>query len=185
MLAEGGINGEQSGGQTALQSHWQDTMKAGSGLSDPNAVRNLVRGASEIICGLMDLGTPFQMTEEGPALRKLGGHTRPRTVYAGNSTGKAILTALADAVRRQEAAGLVTRMDNHRFRKLILQEERCLGCFVQDCYTGATLRLYGPVLLASGGMSGLLPGHATGTVKNDGSVTAAVFRYDGHAVNLW
>ena len=130
VLAEGGINGEQSGGQTALQSHWQDTMKAGSGLSDPNAVRNLVRGASEIICGLMDLGTPFQMTEEGPALRKLGGHTRPRTVYAGNSTGKAILTALADAVRRQEAAGLVTRMDNHRFRKLILQEERCLGCFV-------------------------------------------------------
>lgn len=184
VLAEGGINGEQSGGQTALQSHWQDTMKAGSGLSDPNAVRNLVRGASEIICGLMDLGTPFQMTEEGPALRKLGGHTRPRTVYAGNSTGKAILTALADAVRRQEAAGLVTRMDNHRFRKLILQEERCLGCFVQDCYTGATLRLYGPVLLASGGMSGLLPGHATGTVKNDGSVTAAVFRQGVELGNL-
>ena len=129
-VGAGRINGEQSGGQTALQSHWKDTMKAGSGLSDPNAVRNLVRGASEIICGLMDLGTPFQMTEEGPALRKLGGHTRPRTVYAGNSTGKAILTALADAVRRQEAAGLVTRMDNHRFRKLILQEERCLGCFV-------------------------------------------------------
>ena len=46
VLAEGGINGEQSGGQTALQSHWKDTMKAGSGLSDPNAVRNLVRGAS-------------------------------------------------------------------------------------------------------------------------------------------
>lgn len=184
VLAEGGINGEQSGGQTALQSHWKDTMKAGSGLSDPNAVRNLVRGASEIICGLMDLGIPFQMTEEGPALRKLGGHTRPRTVYAGNSTGKAILTALADAVRRQEAAGLVTRMDNHRFRKLILQEERCLGCFVQDCYTGATLRLYGPVLLASGGMSGLLPGHATGTVKNDGSVTAAVFRQGVELGNL-
>lgn len=75
-------------------------------------------------------------------------------------------------------------MDNHRFRKLILQEERCLGCFVQDCYTGATLRLYGPVLLASGGMSGLLPGHATGTVKNDGSVTAAVFRQGVELGNL-
>ena len=33
-------------------------------------------------------------------------------------------------------------------------------------------------------MSGLLPGHATGTVKNDGSVTAAVFRQGVELGNL-
>ena len=140
VLAEGGINGELSGKPEAIRTQWQDTMKTSEGLVNPNAVRNLVKEAHEIIHRLINLGTPFQMMEGDPALRKLGGHIRARTVFAGNSTGKAILTALADEVRRQEDMGLVTRMDHHQFRELILQKKSCLGCVVRDCHTGENLR---------------------------------------------
>ncbi len=56
VLAEGGISGE-SAGETLL--HWEDTVRSGCGLSDPNAVRGMVQAAPEILRKLEDLGTPF------------------------------------------------------------------------------------------------------------------------------
>lgn len=175
VLAEGGINGELSGKTEDVLSHWADTVQAGAGLSDPNAVRGMVEAAPGIVRWLDELGTAFQRTPEGLALRRLGGHRKERTLFAGSSTGKAVITALADEARKQETAGLIKRLDHHRFQNLILQKTICMGCMVQDCYTEKQICLYGPVLLASGGMSGLFPGHATGTLKNDGSAAAAVF----------
>lgn len=47
VLAEGGINGELSGKTEDVLPHWADTVQAGAGLSDPNAVRGMVEAARQ------------------------------------------------------------------------------------------------------------------------------------------
>ncbi|KIR01863.1 Succinate dehydrogenase flavoprotein subunit [Lachnospiraceae bacterium TWA4] len=62
------------------------------------------------------------------------------------------------------------------FLELVLDSKKdCKGCKVQNTYNGEIFTLYGSVILASGGMSGLFPGHCTGTVENDTCVASTVF----------
>ena len=181
VLAEGGISGE-SAGETLL--HWEDTVRSGCGLSDPNAVRGMVQAAPEILRKLEDLGTPFEKTGGTFFLRKMGGHSKARTVFAGNHTGKVIMNALTDAVRKKESMGLVKRMDHFSFVRLLLLDGACRGCKVQDWKNGEIQTLYGPVILACGGMRGIFQGQSTGMVKNDGRVTAQVFSQGVELGNL-
>ena len=111
VLAEGGINGELSGKTEDVLSHWADTVQAGAdtvqagaGLSDPNAVRGMVEAAPGIVRWLAELGTAFQRTPEGLALRRLGGHRKARTLFAGSSTGKAAMSvwSCSSGQRRDE-----------------------------------------------------------------------------------
>ena len=104
VLAEGGINGELSGKTEDVLPHWADTVQAGAGLSDPNAVRGMVEAAPGIVRWLAELGTAFQRTPEGLALRRLGGHRKARTLFAGSSTGKAAMSvwSCSSGQRRDE-----------------------------------------------------------------------------------
>lgn len=184
VLAEGGISGALSQDAEDIFSHYQDTMKAGCDLADSDAVRRMVQFAPEIIRQLKALGASFQMESGTAALRKLGGHSRARTSFAGNSTGKVIMTALIDEVRKKEVLGIVKRLPHHVFESLLLDGENCQGCIIRDYYSGQKMTLYGSVILASGGMSGLFPGKATGGLENDGNVTASVFRQGVELGNL-
>ena len=184
VLAEGGISGELSGSAEGLEQHFQDTMKAGGYLADPEGVRRLVNAAPEVICGLRQLGTAFQMENGKLVCRRMGGHSRERTVFVKDQTGKAIMSALIDEARKYENEKTVLRMPHHDFLELMIQGDLCGGCVVKDRYTGEIRRLKGPVILASGGLSGLFPGCATGTVHNTGIVTAAAFRQGVELANL-
>ena len=184
VLAEGGISGELSGSAEGLEQHFQDTMKAGGYLADPEGVRRLVNAAPEVIRRLRQLGTAFQMENGKLVCRRMGGHSRERTVFAKDQTGKAIMSALIDEARKYENEKTVLRMPHHDFLELMIQGDLCGGCVVKDRYTGEIRRLKGPVILASGGLSGLFPGCATGTVHNTGIVTAAAFRQGVELANL-
>lgn len=183
-LAEGGISGAAGKDPLDIEAHRRDTQAAGQFLADSRAVKKLALAAPEIIEKLGRLGVPFNRERDGLALRQMGGHGQARTAFVKNRTGKAVLTALIDEVRKYEAQGLVRRLSHHAFIELALQGEICAGCTVRDCYTGRLYGLKGPVLLASGGLSGLFPGCATGTRTNDGSVAAAVFRQGVELANL-
>ena len=94
------------------------------------------------------------------------------------------MSALIDEARKYENEKTVLRMPHHDFLELMIQGDLCGGCVVKDRYTGEIRRLKGPVILASGGLSGLFPGCATGTVHNTGIVTAAAFRQGVELANL-
>lgn len=173
VLAQGGINGIP--GEEHIRKHYQDTMKAGAGLSDPQAVERLARSAPYIVDWLSSLGVPFSADGEKLALRRMGGHTESRTVFAKDSTGKIIMTTLIDEVRKQEAAGLIKRLPHHRLEKLLIQGESCEGCVVYDRFTGARSQISGSVIIASGGLSGLFDGYSTGSRDNDGAAAAELF----------
>jgi L-aspartate oxidase len=80
--------------------HFQDTLVAGAGLCDEDAVRTLVTQGPGAVRGLVDLGMRFDRNDEGDlALTREGGHLRDRIAHAGgDATGKEIVRALVAAV---------------------------------------------------------------------------------------
>ena len=177
VLAEGGINAALNtmGEDDSPALHFADTVRGGCNLADPNAVYGLTHHAPEIVQHLVRLGVPFHMGENGLILRNFGGQKKKRTAYARSSTGKVIMTALIDAVRRYEASGLVMRYPHHEFLRLLCADGVCTGVRIRDTRSGQSADLRGTVLLCTGGMNGLFPGRTTGTTQNTADVTACCF----------
>ena len=159
VLAEGGINAALNtmGEQDDIAYHYEDTLKGGVYLADPNAVANLTGHAPEIVRWLERLGVPFNMTESDIMLRNFGGQKKKRTAYARSSTGKIIMTALIDEARKFEVSGFIKRYSHHAFVKLLLKNQVCEGVQIRDCYTGKIADLYGAVILCTGGLNGIFP----------------------------
>lgn len=177
VMAEGGINAslDTMGENDSPEEHFNDTMKGGVYLADPNAVWNLCSNAPETVDMLCSLGAALKMKDSRPILRNFGGQKKKRTAYAKSSTGKILMTALIDAVRRYESEGLVKRYSHHRLYSLDIADRCCRGVVVLDLYTGKLIKMKGSVILASGGMNSLFPGLTTGSTVNTGDVTALAF----------
>lgn len=177
VMAEGGINAslDTMGENDSPDEHFSDTMKGGVYLADPNAVWNLCSNAPEMLDMLCSMGAALKMKDGRPVLRNFGGQKKKRTAYAKSSTGKILMTALIDAVRKYEAEGLVKRYSHHRLHSLDIDSGSCRSADVIDLYTGRHIRMNGPVILASGGMNSLFPGMTTGSTVNTGDVTALAF----------
>ncbi len=81
--------------------HLRDTLIAGAGLCDEDAVRVLVTQGPGAVRDLVELGTRFDRTAGGDlALTREGGHLRDRIAHAGgDATGAEIVRALVQAVQ--------------------------------------------------------------------------------------
>ena len=186
VLAAGGFNAaaDTMNENDSSELHYEDTMRGGSYLADPNAVDGLTRAAPRLLDELISLGVPFNMRNGRPSLRNFGGQKKKRTAYSKSSTGKMIMTALIDEVRKYEAAGLVKRYPHHEFVRLMIHGGCCEGAVIHDTFGGKSLALCGAVILCCGGMNGLFPGMTTGTTQNSGSVHARVFSQGADMANL-
>ena len=98
--AQGGIAAALGPGDTPDQ-HLSDTLVAGAGLCDVEAVRALVTEGPDAVRELIALGTQFDHTSAGElSLTREGGHLRDRIAHAGgDATGAEIQRALVAAVR--------------------------------------------------------------------------------------
>jgi L-aspartate oxidase len=94
-LAQGGIAAAIAADDTP-QYHTEDTLAAGAGLCDTEAVRVLAAEGPLDIARLVELQVPFDLDEEGDlAMTKEGGHTRSRVVHAGgDATGRETVRVL-------------------------------------------------------------------------------------------
>ncbi|MGN6577582.1 MAG: L-aspartate oxidase [Nocardioides sp.] len=97
--AQGGIAAALGPGDTPEQ-HLHDTLVAGAGLCDEEAVRILVTEGPDAVRELIALGTEFDHTAAGElSLTREGGHLRDRIAHAGgDATGAEIQRALVAAV---------------------------------------------------------------------------------------
>ena len=179
VMAEGGINAalNTKDENDSPEEHFTDTIKAACGLADPNAVWGMTQAAPELVHWLLKLGVKFNMSGyDDVDLRNFGGQKKKRTAFAQSDTGKQIMTAMIDAVRRKEASGMVERFSHHSFLTLRLCGNICCGCVIRDGYSQETVELPGDaVIVATGGMHGLF-GNTTGSLSNTGEVTAELFR---------
>lgn len=100
--AQGGIAAALGEGDTPGQ-HMDDTLVAGAGLCDEEAVRTLVTEGPDAVRRLIATGARFDTDGNGAIeLTREGGHHRRRIAHAGgDATGAEISRALVDAVRER------------------------------------------------------------------------------------
>lgn len=104
FYAQGGISAVLTPGEAApgdsVAAHIADTLAAGAGLNDPEAVRVLCAEAVRDIAGLGRYGVHFDAGPAGgPALGLEAAHSAARILHAGgDATGACIARALVAAV---------------------------------------------------------------------------------------
>ena len=186
VMAEGGINAclNTMGEDDAVENHIEDTIRGGVNLANKKAVQGLCENAPEIVKEFYKLGVPFQTNENGIVQRNFGGQKKKRTAFVKSSTGKMLMTALIDAVRRYEAEGIINRYPHHVLQALNIIDNKCQGVIVNDTHTGESVSFCGSVILASGGMNGLFSGLTTGTTQNTADVTAMCLENGVELANL-
>jgi L-aspartate oxidase len=123
--AQGGVAAVLGGDEDSTDLHLADTLAAGAGLCDVDAVRVLVDEGPLRVNELIALGAVFDSDHEGRLLKaREGGHSMARIVHAGGAaTGLEIERALVDATHATAAAVL-----EHWFAlDLVVEGGRCRG----------------------------------------------------------
>jgi L-aspartate oxidase len=178
-FAQGGIAAAMFSDDSVAE-HIADTLRAGAGLCDPQAVEVLCSEGPARIRDLISLGVVFDQRNGELARGLEAAHTRARVLHAGgDSTGLAIELALARAVR---AAGIPVM--EHTFAcDLILRDQRVAGLQVLSP-AGALHELHADaVILASGG-AGQLYLHTTNPPVATGDGLAMALRAGAQLADL-
>src|ERR1700724_3627813 len=106
--AQGGIAAAVADGDTA-EAHAADTIAVGAGLVDEAIALGLAREAGARIRDLLHYGVPFDRDLEGKlAVSREAAHSARRIVHVrGDMAGKAIMSALIEAVHRTPSIRVV------------------------------------------------------------------------------
>ena len=151
VLASGGINAALGtrDPEDSWEQHFADTIREGYLLGDPRIVETVVREAPAAIAELDEWGCPFARTEDGRIdQRFFGAHRWRRTCYAGDWTGRAVLSTLG---RRVTQLGIPVVEDQYVAR-LLVAGDACFGALVFDLHDGAhTAIIASAVVLCGGG----------------------------------
>ena len=128
--------------------HERDTLVAGAGLNDQEAVRFLVQNAPSAVEWLISLGANFDHNGEELSLGKEGGHSRHRIVKHADKTGWEVERTVVEAVHNHPNISVFERSF---VTSLLLQGGRCIG--VAAHVDGLGFRCFGAqaVMLATGG----------------------------------
>lgn len=156
LLAQGGI-AACIGYDDTPELHLQDTLNAGDGLCNAEAVKVLVKEGPDCIRDLTNLGMKFDTTGTEIALTREGAHSRNRILHAGgDATGKLIWEALAGAVFNNPQISI---WEHTLVADLIVMNGVCLGVYLWENIKGGQLRSIRAkaVLLAAGGAGRLYP----------------------------
>ncbi|MGV9252939.1 L-aspartate oxidase [Streptomyces sp. NPDC003697] len=192
--AQGGIAAALGAGDTPEQ-HLDDTLVAGAGLCDEEAVRILVTEGPDAVRRLITTGAHFDTDDEGGIqLTREGGHHRRRIAHAGgDATGAEISRALGEAVRavrRGEREALPDRAGGGRRAGLRLIENALVLDLLTDAdgrAAGVTLHVMGEgqhdgvgavhapaVVLATGGMGQVFSATTNPAVSTGDGVALAL-----------
>ena len=137
----------------SIEEHLRDTLIAGDGLCDENAVRQCVSLGKEAIEWLSSLGTNFttDKSRENLHLTQEGGHSKRRVVHAEDATGREVSSSLSEMVKRIKT---IEVLENHICVDLITRKEKCIGAYVLDIDSNSVKAFSsGAVILATGGAS--------------------------------
>ncbi|OYT72949.1 MAG: L-aspartate oxidase [Armatimonadetes bacterium JP3_11] len=147
--AQGGI-AAAIGADDSWELHLQDTLNAGAGLCDREAVEVLVKNGPRMVQWLMELGAQFDKNPDGSiALGREGGHSRNRILHAADHTGYEIERTLLIAARKTPH---ITLLEHYQALDLILERGVCAGVQVLDTLTGDRFEIRAKAtLLATGG----------------------------------
>jgi L-aspartate oxidase len=130
--------------------HEEDTIRAGAGLCDEEAVAVMVEDGPALIQELIEWGTEFDREGGRLAFTREAAHSRRRILHAhGDSTGKEIVRALIARARIEREISFVAHAATE---SLLIRDGRCCGVRYLDPLVRAPRELWArAVVLASGG----------------------------------
>jgi L-aspartate oxidase len=146
--------------------HITDTLDAGDGICNKEAVEMVVREGPDRIRELVDLGVQFNASKNGNEhvldLGREGGHSVNRIVHAQDMTGREVEKVLLEKVKQNENISL---FENHiaidlvsysvrmkRGMVISSREDICCGAYVLDVESNKVLTFQSKIcFLATGG----------------------------------
>ncbi|MGZ5302733.1 MAG: L-aspartate oxidase [Bacteroidia bacterium] len=116
------------------ENHINDTLKAGAGLCNTEAVEMLVESAKSAIGFLQQKGVPCTQNENAEiALGKEGGHSHNRIVHVHDHTGYSVEQVLLQQVKSNAN---ITIYEHHFALDLLTENHICFGAKILDIKTG-------------------------------------------------
>ena len=151
--------------------HADDTLKAGDGLCDFQAVEMLVKEAPGCVARLQNLGMIFDQSSDQLATTLEAAHSRRRVLHVKDRTGRALVEVLEDHVENKKN---ILHCRGVRVTELFIENEECKGVQVLD---GANLYWIKAraVVLATGG-GGHLFTNTTNPAQSSGEGIALAWK---------
>jgi len=168
--AQGGI-AAAIGKNDSPEIHFKDTIAAGNGLCNTEAVRILAKEAPVRIADLVDFGVPFDTTDGEISLALEAAHSAPRILHAGgDATGKYMETTLSKQVRSSK----IQMLEDCLATEIIVEKGTVRGIKALDCRTGSVEQFDCRYLILATGGAGQLYKFSTNSdvATGDGVVLA-------------
>ena len=178
FFAQGGI-AAAVGEHDSPQSHLEDTIAAGRGLCDREAVEVLVEEGPARIRELVALGVRFDRERGSLALGREAAHSQARIIHAGgDTTGAEIQRGLHQSLRD---AGIDAR-EGQLVREVLVEDGVCRGVVAEAGGRRVTYEADAVILAAGGG--GHLFSHTTNPPTADGSAAALAYEAGAEVADM-
>lgn len=202
VYAQGGISCvmKDINEKDSFKSHIQDTLKAGAGLCNEDAVKELVHAAPERMKDLIRMGVQFTLRGEVDTgiseeesgqydLGKEGGHSRRRILHSGDVTGEELIRALVKACKKDKNISIY---EEHHAIDLItteklgwgLEDNQCLGAYVLDVEGDEVRTFLSKVTIVASGGAGKVYQYTTNPDVATGDGIAMCFRANAEVANM-
>jgi L-aspartate oxidase len=147
----------------SITAHCDDTIEAGAGLCDEEAVRFTTENAKSCLEWLINQGVDFDKEhnhngDDRYHLTREGGHSHRRILHSADATGQAIQKTLAEQVRQHSRIRIF-----ERFNAIDLicktnednkNNKQCIGAYIWNRNTEKVESIYAQkTILATGGAS--------------------------------
>jgi L-aspartate oxidase len=188
--AQGGIASVWSV-DDSFESHVNDTLRAGDGLCNREAVETIVRDGPGAVRELIALGTRFTRLDEGGEdeydLGREGGHSHRRVLHAQDLTGREIMRALGEA-----AAGRrnIRVLENHVAVNLLVERDAqgkagaCWGAYALEKASNTVRKVVARATMLATGGAGKVYLYTTNPDIASGDGVAMAYRADAPIANM-
>ena len=178
--AQGGIAAAIDKGDSP-ELHFRDTINAGDGLCDEEAVHILVNEAPDRIADLVNFGVPFDTLNGNIALTIEAAHSVPRVLHAGgDTTGEHIETTLS----RKVAESKIEVLEDCLATEIIVEAGVVKGIKALDCRTESSQEFGCRFLILATGGAGQLYKFNTNSEIATGDGIALAFNAGAEIVDM-
>ena len=170
--AQGGI-AAPIGTNDSPELHFNDTLKAGDGLVDPEAAKILAAEAPDRIYDLVRFGVPFDTMNGAISLTMEAAHSVPRVLHAGgDGTGAHIESTLSSRVREQK----ITVLEYCLVTDILVENGKVAGSKALDLNNGSALEFTCKYLILATGGAGHLFKYTTNPDVATGDGVALAYK---------
>ncbi len=169
--AQGGINAAV-GAEDSVDTHIYDTVKGSDYLGDQDAIEFFCREAGPIVVEMEHFGTIFSRSPDGSlARRPFGGAGFPRTIYAADRTGLALLQALWERLGTER----FTLYPEWDLIRIVVRDGRVQGIIAYDRKRGEFEEIAAKSVVIATGPAGRLYSRTTNAHSCTGDGVAVAY----------